>query len=96
MKLDMAQGIFSLMQAACDRSAVEFELTYQTRVAIDHIRFAIKVTEDSSAAREQLHEARLQLLEPLDRLASADRNLPDCFRARIDNGSGPRISAAGS
>ncbi|MGA3025381.1 MAG: hypothetical protein ABSF98_11465 [Bryobacteraceae bacterium] len=97
MKSDMAQELSSLIQVACGRSsAVQFELAYQARVGMDRIRFAIKVTEDSSDAKEHLREARLQLLDALDRLGAADRDFLDCFRARIDNGSGPRISASGS
>jgi hypothetical protein len=83
MKSEMAQEVFSLIQVACGRSsAVEFELAYQARVAMDRIRFAIKVTEDPDTRQEQLREAGLQLLDALDRLKTAESSFQLSFRSR--------------
>jgi hypothetical protein len=88
MKSDMAQEVFSLIQVACGRSsAVEFELAYQARVAMDRIRFAIKVTEDRATRQEQLREAGLQLLDALDRLETAERSFQRRFRSRPSDGN---------
>jgi hypothetical protein len=54
-------------------SAVEFEMAYQARVAIDRIRFAIKHTEQFGPHTEQMREAGFQLLDALHRLEIADR-----------------------
>ena len=84
----MAQEVFSLIEVAYGRpSGVEFELAYHARIAVDCIRFAIKATEDTSRSAEYLQEARLQLLEALDRLEAADQS----FRRRFRQG---RMAAA--
>ena len=67
-------------------SAVKFELAYQARVAMDRIRFAIKVTEDPETRQEQLREAGLQLLDALNRLKTAEDNFQRCFRSRPSDG----------
>jgi hypothetical protein len=54
-------------------SAVEFEVAYQVRVAVDRIRFAIKHTEQFAVPCVHVHEANLQLLDALERLQSLDR-----------------------
>jgi len=63
-------------------SAIEFEMAYQSRVAIDRIRFAIKATEQGADQPEQLREAGLQLLDALGRLETAERSFQRKFRAR--------------
>jgi hypothetical protein len=55
-------------------SAVEFEMVYQARVAMDRIRFAIRHTEQFGPKTDQMREAGLQLLDALHRLELADRN----------------------
>lgn len=55
-------------------SAVEFEMAYQARVAIDRIRFAIKATEQSIRQPELLFEVGIQLLDALGRLEGAERS----------------------
>jgi len=54
-------------------SAIEFEMAYQARVAIDRIRFAIKHTEQFVPCTPQSREAGLQLLDALQRLETVDR-----------------------
>jgi len=47
-------------------------MAYQSRVAVDRIKFAIKHTEQFSASCIHMREAGLQLLEALERLESLD------------------------
>jgi hypothetical protein len=62
-------------------SAIEFEMAYQARAAIDRIRFAIKHTEQFCPRSDQLREAGLQLLDALERLETVDRRFQT--RSRI-------------
>jgi hypothetical protein len=54
-------------------SAMEFEMAYQARVAIDRIKFAIKHTEQFARPCETMREAGLELLDALERLEALDR-----------------------
>ena len=54
-------------------SALEFEMAYQARVAIDRIKFAIKHAEQFAEPCIHMREAGLQLLDALERLESLDR-----------------------
>jgi hypothetical protein len=63
-------------------SAIEFEMAYQIRVAIDRIRFAIKHTEQVAPRTDAMREARLQLLDALERLETADRRFQSRSRLR--------------
>ena len=91
MRSQMLKELVGLIEAAARLrpSALEFELAYQARVAIDRIRFAIKATESRSQP-EQLREAGMQLLDALDRLDTAERRFqnrwrnPDGSRSRQD------------
>ena len=77
-------------------SAMEFEMAYQARVAIEKIRFAVKQTEQGRP--EQIREAGMQLLEALDRLESVERRFQQRsrsipldrgpHRAEVSNGVG--------
>lgn len=62
-------------------SAIEFELAYQARVAIERIRFAIRVSEHSCGQPEQVREANFQLLDALGRLEAAERSFQQKSRA---------------
>jgi hypothetical protein len=66
-------------------SAIEFEMAYQARVAMDRIRFAIKHTEQFCPRSDQVREAGLQLLDALGRLETVDRRFQE--RSRISRGS---------
>lgn len=59
-------------------SAIEFEMAYQARVAIDRIKFAIRHAEQFAKPCDALREAGIQLLDALQRLESLDRR----FQAR--------------
>jgi hypothetical protein len=74
-------------------SAIEFEITYQSRVVIDRIRFAIKHTEQFSKPCIHMREASLQLLDALERLESLDRRFQTRSRLATDrDGSSPTWS----
>ena len=81
MKSELAQEIFALIEAqsqARPTTAMEFEMAYQARVAMDRIRFAIKHAEQFGPQTEPMREAGLQLLDALQRLETVDRR----FQAR--------------
>lgn len=59
-------------------SAIEFEMAYQARVAIDRIKFAITHVEKFARPCDEMREAGLHLLDALDRLDAVDRR----FQAR--------------
>ena len=64
--------------AASRPSAIEFEMAYQARVAIDRIKFAIRHADQFGKPCNALREAGMQLLDALQRLESLDRR----FQAR--------------
>ena len=59
-------------------TAMEFEMAYQARVAIDRIKFAIKHAEQFAKPCETMREVGLELLDALERLEALDRR----FQAR--------------
>src|SRR5580704_3400853 len=61
-------------------TAIEFEMAYQARVAMDRIRFTIKHVEQFGPRTDQMREAGLQLLDALHRLESVDRRFQDRSR----------------
>jgi hypothetical protein len=65
-------------------SAIEFEMAYQSRVAIDRIKFAIKHTEQFTKPCVYMREVGLQLLDALERLESLDRRFQARTRAATD------------
>jgi hypothetical protein len=58
-------------------SAIEFEMAYQARVAIDRIKFAIRHSEQFGQRSTHGREAGLQLLDALQRLESIDRRFQE-------------------
>ena len=65
-------------------SAIEFEMAYQARIAIDRIKFAIRHTEQFTKPCIHMREAGLQLLDALERLESLDRRFQIRSRCPID------------
>ena len=61
--------------------AMEFEMAYQARVAIDRIKFAIKHTERFARPCDTMREVGLELLDALERLEAIDRRFQ--IRSRI-------------
>ena len=68
-------------------SAIEFEMAYQARIAIDRIKFAIKHADQFGKPCDAMREAGLQLLDALQRLESLDRR----FQARSGTAA-PRMN----
>ena len=62
-------------------SALEFEMAYQARVAIDRIKFAIKHAEQFAKPCIHMREVGLQRLDALERLEALDRRSQ--IRSRI-------------
>ena len=62
-------------------SAIEFEMAYQARVAIDRIKFAIRRAEQFAKHCDAMREAGMQWLDALQRLEALDRRFQT--RSRI-------------
>ena len=71
-------------------SAMEYEMAYQARVAIDRIRFAIKQTEQAGGRVDQVRETAMQLLDALNRLESVERRFQQRSRYSAPNRNGNR------
>lgn len=78
------------------RTASTFEFAYQTRIAVDRIRFAIRQTDQFVASQPVLQEVGMQLLDALDRLETAERHFQACFRPdrRLSHHSDERDSGS--
>lgn len=71
---------------------IDFEMAYQARVAIDRIKFAIRHTEQFGRHSDQIRDAGLQLLDPLERLEDADRQFQHRSRMRSASRNGGRFN----
>lgn len=69
-------------------SAIEFEMAYQARVAIDRIKFAIKHTEQFCERTDQTRDAGVQLLDALQRLETVDRRFQERSRQTTQSATG--------
>jgi hypothetical protein len=80
MKPELTEKILALIEGQSEDqpTAMEFEMAYQARVAIDRVRFAIKHIEQFGPHTDQMRDAGFQLLDALQRLESTDRH----FQAR--------------
>jgi hypothetical protein len=70
----------------------EFELAYQSRIAIDRIRFAIRQLDHFCSPCHLVREVSLELLDALSRLEAADRR----FQMRSRRGSIPEENGNGT
>ena len=70
--------------------AIEFEMAYQIRIAIERIRFAIKHADEFGKPSDQMRDASLQLLDALGRLESVDRRFQSRSQTPNRNGNGHR------
>jgi hypothetical protein len=79
MKPSIANQVLAMIETEVQSrpSALDFEMAYQTRIAIDRIRFAIKHTEEFAPHTDQMREAGLQLLDALHRLETVDRRFQE-------------------
>ena len=76
-------------------SAIEFEMAYQARVAIDRIKFAIKHAEQFARPCETMREIGLELLDALERLEALDRRFQARSRMSISHKTGSAEEARG-
>lgn len=76
-------------------SAIEFEMAYQARVAIDRIRFAIKHAEQFARPCETMREIGLELLDALERLEALDRRFQARSRISVSQKNGSAEGARG-
>ncbi len=60
--------------------AIEFEMAYQVRIAIERIRFVIRHADQFGKPGNEMRDAALQLLDALNRLESVDRR----FQPELD------------
>jgi hypothetical protein len=82
MASEAMKNAFAMIEANAQRrpSVAEFEMAYQVRVAMDRIRFAIRITEMSNQRSAEKAETLTQLADALDRLDSAERRFQDRWR----------------
>lgn len=76
-------------------SAIEFEMAYQARVAIDRIKFAIKHAEQFASPCETMREVGLELLDALERLEALDRRFQARSRMTPPSQKGRHLEAKG-
>lgn len=69
-------------------SAIEFEMAYQVRVAIDRIKFAIRHADQFGKPCDAMREAGMQLLDGLQRLESVDRRFQSRSRMTESHSNG--------
>jgi hypothetical protein len=73
MKPESVNEIFSLIEARAAKqpTSMEFEFAYQVRVAIDHVRFAIRGTERPTPHSETRQISRRPCSASLRNLSGA-------------------------
>src|SRR6266702_8498356 len=76
-------------------SAIEFEMAYQARVAVDRIKFAIKHADQFGKPCDAMREAGMQLLDALQRLETLDRRFQARSRVAISHKNGSAEAASG-
>jgi hypothetical protein len=76
-------------------SAMEFEMAYQARVAIDRIKFAIKHAEQFARPCDTMREVGLELLDALERLEALDRRFQARSRMARPSQNGRQLEAKG-
>jgi hypothetical protein len=75
MSSEIMHQIIATIEAntAAHPSAIEFEMAYQARIAIDRIKFALRHADQFGKPCDAMRDAGLQLLDALQRLESLDR-----------------------
>lgn len=76
-------------------SAMEFEMAYQARVAIDRIKFAIRHAEQFARPCDTMREVGLELLDALERLEALDRRFQARSRMARPSQNGRQLEAKG-
>jgi len=79
---ELAKKVFALVEAKIPYcpSTIELEMAYQSRLAMERIRFAIGEIERHVPGQSLLCETSFQLADALDRLESADRHFQEVLR----------------
>ena len=97
MSLEILRQIIATIEAdATSRpSAIEFEMAYQARVAIDRIKFAIRHAEQFAKPCEAMREVGMQLLDALQRLEALDRRFQARSRIATPHKNGNLTGARG-
>ena len=97
MRSEIMRQIIGTIEAdATSRpSAIEFEMAYQARVAIDRIKFAIRHAEQFAKPCVAMREAGMQLLDALQRLESLDRRFQARSRSAEPHENGNLAEARG-
>ena len=89
MRSEVADEILALIaRSEAQPTALEFEMAYQARVAIDRVRFAIKHTEQFGPHTDQMRHVGFQLLDALQRLESVDRRFQAKTRVTLETKGG--------
>ena len=98
MSLEVMRQIIENIEADVTSrpSAIEFEMAYQARVAIDRIKFAIRHAEQFAKPCDAMREAGMQLLDALQRLEALDRRFQTRSRIATShrNGKAPEARVA--
>jgi hypothetical protein len=76
-------------------SAMEFEMAYQARVAIDRIKFAIRHAEQFARPCDTMREVGLELLDALERLEALGRRFQARSRMARPSQNGRQLEAKG-
>jgi hypothetical protein len=97
MRSEITRQIVETIEAEVQSrpSAIEFEMAYQARVAIDRIKFAIKHAEQFARPCETMREIGLELLDALERLEALDRRFQARSRMSISHKNGSAEEARG-
>jgi hypothetical protein len=97
---ELAKELFSLVEAKVlsRPTPTEFEMAYQARIAMERIRFAIKLSERARDESGEALEAGIQLLEALNCLESVDRRFQERCRTihaskSLENGTASKRAA---
>jgi hypothetical protein len=90
MRSEIMQQILEAIEAdvRLRPSAMEFEMAYQARVAIDRIKFAIKHAEQFARPCDAMREVGLELLDALERLEALDRRFQVRSRMAMSHKNG--------
>jgi hypothetical protein len=76
-------------------SAIEFEMAYQARVAIDRIKLAIRHTDQFARPCDTMREVGLELLDALERLEALDRRFQVRSRMATSHSNGSAEASRG-
>ena len=95
MRSEILRHIVETIETDGQPSAIEFEMAYQARVAIDRIKFAIKHTEQFARPCDTMREVGLELLDALERLEALDRRFQVRSRIATPHKNGNLMEARG-